>query len=68
MAYAWSDESIPDLHLRSEKGFFSRILDRMIAARQRQANRMVRSYLETLDETTLRDLGKRPEDFRRHIL
>lgn len=42
---------------RRERGTFSRLFQRMVEARQRQADRMVSAYLLTLDERTLGQLG-----------
>jgi hypothetical protein len=35
-----------------------------IAARQRRADRMITTYLATLDDATLRDLGMEPSEVR----
>lgn len=42
---------------KRERGTFSRMFQRMIEARQRQADRMVSAYLLTMDDRTLAQLG-----------
>ena len=42
---------------RRERGTFSRLFQRMIEARQRQADRTVSAYLLSLDDRTLKELG-----------
>lgn len=39
------------------RGGFSRLFQRMVEARQRQADRTVSAYLLTLDDRTLEQLG-----------
>lgn len=41
----------------AEKGFFARVLDRIVASRMRQADRAVAAYLLSLDDATLAKLG-----------
>jgi hypothetical protein len=42
---------------RRERGTFSRLFQRMIEARQRQADRAVSAYLLSLDDRTLKEHG-----------
>ena len=42
---------------RRERGTFSRVFQRMIEARQRQADRAVSAYLLSFDDRTLKELG-----------
>ncbi len=41
----------------SGEGFFRRVLDRVIEARQKEANRQILCYLNTMDNDTLRRFG-----------
>ena len=43
---------------------FRTVIDGMVAARQRQANRMVEGYLLSLDDESLRRAGLRRSDVR----
>lgn len=42
---------------RSTPGFIGRMFDRVIEARQKEANRRVATYLRSLDADTLRQYG-----------
>ena len=44
---------------------FMRIINGMIDARQREAQRTVNAYLRELDNATLEELGYRPEDIKK---
>ncbi|WP_419910167.1 hypothetical protein [Hoeflea sp.] len=44
---------------------FRKAYDRMIAARQRQANGLIRNYLLAQDDATLQSLGHKREDLEK---
>lgn len=44
-------------HTAEETGWLSRIMSRIVRARQAQAQRAVNAYLLSLDDTTLEQLG-----------
>lgn len=46
-----------DAERKSGSGFFSRVLNRVIEARQQEANRLVRAHLRTYDRKTLSEFG-----------
>jgi len=48
----------------SKKGFFHRAFDGYVNARQREANRQIMTYLQSLDQETLRSYGYTDEQIR----
>lgn len=46
------------------RGFFARMLDAMVEAREREAERLIRNHLATLDAETLRIWGYDPKTFK----
>ena len=57
MAFATADFSTAQAEKVQKQGFFSRILDAMINARMREAERQVVAQLLTFDDQTLAALG-----------
>lgn len=53
---------------RKDRGFLRRVAEGMIASRQRQADRMVASYLLALDDETLAKLGYQRADVARRYM
>lgn len=45
-----------------ERGFFSRLAERLVATRKAQADRAVAAYLLSLDDDTLETLGYNRKD------
>lgn len=46
------------------RGFFARILDGMVEAREREAERLIRAHLASLDADTLRNWGYDPKTLK----
>lgn len=46
------------------RGFFARMLDAVVEARERQAEHLIRQHLATLDEETLRMWGYDPKSLK----
>ncbi len=57
MAFATADFSTAQAEKEKKQGFFSRVLDAMIKARMREAERQVVAQLLTFDDKTLAALG-----------
>jgi hypothetical protein len=57
MATTYNDLLTIGTRQRSDGGFLRRIFGRYIDARQREANRQILTYLQSLDAATLRDYG-----------
>ena len=57
MAFATADFSTAHAEKEKKQGFFSRMLDKMVEARMREAERLVVAQLLSLDDKTLADLG-----------
>lgn len=57
MATTYNDSLTIGTRQRSDGGFLRRIFGRYIDARQREANRQILTYLQSLDAATLRDYG-----------
>lgn len=55
-------------HTRNElmrSTIFRTAFERVVAAREREARRLVNAHLLTLDDKTLRDMGRSREELRR---
>lgn len=59
-AYSANDASLTGT--AEERGFFSRLLERLVATRRAQADRAVAAYLLSLDDATLTTLGYEREE------
>ena len=57
MAFATADFSTAHAKTERKQGFFSRVLDAMIDARMRDAERQVVAQLLSFDDKTLASLG-----------
>jgi hypothetical protein len=49
---------------RRGRGFFARLFDRMIEAREREAERLIKAHLASLDTDTLRQWGYDPKTLK----
>jgi hypothetical protein len=49
---------------RRGRGFFARLFDRMIEAREREAERLIKAHLASLDADTLRQWGYDPKTLK----
>lgn len=57
MAFATADFSTVQAETEKKQGFFSRILNAMINARMREAERRIATQLMSFDDRTLASLG-----------
>jgi hypothetical protein len=57
MATTYNDSLTFDARERSGGSFFQRVFGRYIESRQREANRQILTYLQSLDVATLHDYG-----------
>jgi hypothetical protein len=57
MATTYNDSLTLGTRQKSRGSFLRRVFDRYIDARQREANRQIMIYLQSLDTATLRDYG-----------
>jgi hypothetical protein len=46
---------------RRGRGLFARLIDRMVEAREREAERLIKAHLASLDAATLRSWGYDPK-------
>ena len=57
MTFATADFASVQAEKEKKQGFFSRVLNAMIEARTREADRLIAAQLQAMDDRTLRDLG-----------
>ena len=57
MATTFNPSLVSGASERSEPGFFRRVFDRLVEAKQREANRQIAMYLQSYDAKTLERLG-----------